>query len=142
MPEEPKNAFIGKTDPPAAKELKLALGPTQPLWDELLADLARDHGIDPEGWNSYSPKAGWSMPLRLGKRRILYLSPCRSCFRASFALGDKAVATARKSGLPRAVIQLIDTAKRYAEGTAVRIDVRNASALATVKKLAAIKLEN
>ncbi len=37
---------------------------------------------------------------------------------------------------------MIDEAKRYAEGTAVRIEVREAKDVTTVKMLAKIKLEN
>ena len=76
------------------------------------------------------------------QRVIVYLSPCRGCFRASFALGDKAVRAARQSGLPAGAVKIIDQAKRYAEGTAVRIEVKAAEDLAVVEKLAAIKLAN
>ena len=61
---------------------------------------------------------------------------------ASFALGDKAVAAARASGLPKRVVKIIDEAKKYAEGTAVRIDVNGPEDVAVVKTLAAIKLDH
>jgi hypothetical protein len=131
----PPNAFIGKREKPTDAELAAALGPTQALWDQLLADLA----LDPE-WNAYSPKAGWALRLKRAKRNIVYLSPCAGSFMASFALGDRAVEAARKSGLPRPVIQIIDEAKRYAEGTAVRIHVVKPADVAIVSKLAALKL--
>jgi hypothetical protein len=136
------NAFIGKPEKPTDTELAAVLGPSKALWDRLLADLADEHGIAVEEWHSYSPKAGWSLRLKLQKRTILYLTPCRGCFRASFALGDKAVEAARGSGLPRRAIRMIDEAKRYAEGTGVRIDVGGSKDIAIVKKLAAVKLEN
>jgi uncharacterized protein (UPF0218 family) len=40
------------------------------------------------------------------------------------------------------VIRIIDSAKRYAEGTGVRIDVNGPEDIAVVEKLAAIKLAN
>jgi hypothetical protein len=80
--------------------------------------------------------------LKRKDRAIVYLSPCQDCFRASFALGDKAVKAARQSGLPAPVITIIDEAKRYAEGTGVRLDVKTAKDAAAVKKLAKIKLDN
>jgi hypothetical protein len=61
---------------------------------------------------------------------------------ASFALGDKAIRTARRSCLPKRVIKIIDEAKRFAEGTAVRIEVNRAEDIEVVKKLAKAKLEN
>lgn len=135
------NAFIGKVQQPTDEELAAELGPAKLLWDKLLIDLAKLH-IDGEEWNSYSRKAGWALKVKRETRTILYLSPARGCFMASFALGDKALQTARKSGLPEPAIKMIDAAKRYAEGTAVRIEVHAAKDLAVVKKLAVAKLEN
>jgi hypothetical protein len=133
----PANAFIGSKQPPTDEELAAALGAAKAHWNRLLADLA----LTPE-WNSYSPKAGWALRLKREKRNIVYLSPCRECFLASFALGDRAVAAAREAKLPKPVVKLIDEAKRYAEGTAVRIEVIGAKDLAVVRKLVGIKLEH
>jgi hypothetical protein len=132
------NAFVGKAECPSERELAAELGPAKALWDQLLAALADD--CDVQEWKSYSPKAGWALRLKHGKRAIVYLSPSAGCFMASFALGDKAVAAARESGLPARALKIVDEAKRYAEGTAVRIDVRGPGDLEIVKKLAAVKL--
>jgi hypothetical protein len=80
--------------------------------------------------------------LQSKKRNIVYLSPRAGSFLASFALGDKAVAAARKSNLPPHVLKIVNAAKRYAEGAAVRIEVRAAKDVDVVKTLAKIKLEN
>jgi 3-methyladenine DNA glycosylase/8-oxoguanine DNA glycosylase len=56
-------------------------------------------------------------------------------------LGDRAVEAARNSKLPKKVHETIDTARRYAEGTAVRLDVSKTNDIAAIKKLTAIKLE-
>src|SRR5574340_223465 len=98
------NAFIGKRTKPTDKELSEALGPARELWDHLLADLAREQEISGQEWSSYSPKAGWSLKVKYGDRTILYLSPCQRSFRASFALGDKAVKAAPASGFPAPVL--------------------------------------
>ena len=136
------NAFVGKAHKPTDDELVAVLGARKALWDQLVGGLAREHGVEVQEWNSYSPKAGWSLRLKYKDRNIVYLSPSKGCFMASFALGDKAVKAARQSGLPAPVIKIIDEAKRYAEGTAVRLDVKGAKGVAIVKKLAAIKLAN
>ncbi|MBZ5591670.1 MAG: DUF3788 domain-containing protein [Acidobacteriia bacterium] len=136
------NAFIGKEKKPTEAELAAELGPAKSLWDRLIAELADESNIVTQEWNSYSPKAGWLLRLKREKRTILYLSPCRGCFRASLALGEKAVQAARQSGLPQRVMKVIDEAKRYAEGTGVRIDVNGPGDIPIVKKLAAVKLEN
>ncbi len=136
------NAFAGKAKKPTDDELTDALCPAKVLWDQLVGGLAQEHGVDVQEWNSYSPKAGWAMRLKHKDRNIVYLSPSKGCFMASFALGDKAVKAARQSGVPERVLKMIDEAKRYAEGTAVRLHVQNSKDIVIVKKLAAIKLAN
>ena len=132
------NAFIGRTKAPTDAELSTELGAARVLWDELLAELA----LPIQEWNSYSPKAGWSMKVKLGKRTILYLSPCHSSFRVTFILGAKAVEAARQSRLPKAVLKIIDEAPRYPEGTGVRLEITARKYLAAVRKLAQVKLAN
>jgi hypothetical protein len=88
------NAFIGKTTLPTAEEIAAALGPTADIWKHLVEWLAEQGIANPEG-KSYSPKAGWSLRLKVKKRNIIYLSPCSGCFRVAFIFADKAVAAAR-----------------------------------------------
>ena len=132
------NAFIGRTKPPTDDELSAELGAARVLWDELLAELA----LPIREWHSYSPKAGWSMKLKLGKRTIVYLAPCHGRFRVAFVLGAKAVEAARQAKLSKAVMKIIDEAPRYTEGTGVRLEITGRRDLAAVRKLAGVKLAN
>jgi len=134
------NAFIGRMKKPSAKELAAALGSTKPLWDQLLDQLATDLGVNRQEWNSYSPKAGWSLKVKRGDRTILYMGPCSGSFRVAFVLGDQAVKAALQSDLPQSMRRIIKEARRYAEGTAVRIETVTAKDLSTICKLAALKL--
>lgn len=135
------NAFIGKKTKPTDAELSVALGKSIECWNDLLAELADKDGIDEQEWNSYSPKAGWSLKVKKGSRTILYLSPSKGSFRASFALGDKAAKTAMKAG-PDRLIKLVKQAPRYAEGAGVRIEVKSAKDLPLVITLARCKAAN
>ena len=135
------NAFIGKTAPPTQNEIDTALGATADVWKQLLDWLAEQAVADQE-WKSSSPKYGWSLRLKLKKRTIVYLATCNGCFRAAFVLGDRAVAAARQSDLSKTTLKLLDEAPRYAEGTGVRLIVKATKDLASVRKLAAIKLAN
>ncbi|HEY1497846.1 MAG TPA: DUF3788 domain-containing protein [Candidatus Solibacter sp.] len=132
------NAFIGRTKAPTDEELSAELGDARALWDQLLKDLA----LPVQEWHSYSAKAGWSLRLKAGKRTIVYVTPCRGAIRVSFALGEKAMKSARESKLPASAIKILDEAPRYAEGAGVRLDVTTKRDLATVKKLAAAKMAN
>ena len=136
------NAFLGKSKAPADDELAAALGTAKPLWDQLLSELATQHRLIVREWHSHSLKAGWSLRMKRRDRNIVYLSPSHGCFMASFALGEKAVGAARASGLPSSVLKTIATAKKYAEGTAVRLEVRTLADVEVVVKLAGIKLDN
>jgi len=136
------NAFIGKVKRPSESELAAELGSGKKLWDELAAIMEEELGLDTQDWNSYSPKAGWSLRWKRKERNIVYLSPHRGCFTASFALGDKALLAARAQGLPAETLKILKEAKKYAEGTAVRVTVKTAKDIEVVKKLAMAKLEN
>jgi hypothetical protein len=135
------NAFIGQAKEPTDRELAAALGAAKPLWDQLVAEVTGEHKLTRE-WNSYSIRAGWALRLKREARNIVYLSPSRSGFMASFALGDKAIQAARANKFPNHVLKIIAEAKKYAEGTAVRIVVNGSEDVAVVKKLAKIKVEN
>jgi hypothetical protein len=136
------NAFIGKAKEPTDAELATALGPAKVIWDQLLADFANESGIVDQEWNSYSLKAGWALRLKHQRRNTVYLSPRQDCFLTSFALGNKAMQAARQCKLPPPVIKIINEAKKYAEGTGVRLEVKAPKDIESVKKLAAIKLPN
>ncbi|HET9305640.1 MAG TPA: DUF3788 family protein [Candidatus Sulfotelmatobacter sp.] len=135
------NAFAGQKNPPTQAELALALGESQSLWQELVSTLKQEFQLTEE-WGSSSVKAGWSLRLQSKKRNIVYLAPGKGSFPASFALGDRAIAAARQSELPARMLKIIAEAKRYAEGTAVRMEVQKPEDVAAVKILAKIKLEN
>jgi hypothetical protein len=138
---ETVNAFIGRTAVPTAKEVAAALGATAELWDQLVEWMA-EQGAATQEWNSYSPKAGWALRLKVKKRNIVYLGPCDGCFRVALILGDKAVATARQSNLAKSTLKLLDEAPRYPEGTGLRLVVKAQKDLAAIKKLALIKMAN
>jgi len=136
------NAFIDESAEPTELKLAIALGPAKSLWDKLVDDLAKESGVDIQEWKSVSRKYGWSLRLKLKKRTIVYLSPHHGCFTTSFVLGDKAVKAAHAADLPASVIKELGQAKRYAEGTGVRIEVKSPKEIAIVKKLTAIKLQS
>jgi hypothetical protein len=141
-PAVAKNAFAGQAKKPSEGAVASVLGPTLPLWRELVADLKRELKIDTAEWHSGAVKCGWSLRLQLKKRNIVYLAPCEGFFQTNFALGDRAVAAAKKSDLRADVLKIIADSRRYAEGTAVRIRVTKPEDLVGVKKLAKIKIEN
>jgi hypothetical protein len=136
------NSFIGKTLPPSPEEVSAALGPAATLWKQFAHWLADEHGVAVQQWQSISSKYGWSLRLKMKTRTIVHLSPCAGCFLASFVLGERAVAAARQSDLPKRVLKILDAAPRYAEGTALRLLVKEPKDLPSIRRLAEIKLAN
>jgi hypothetical protein len=136
------NAFIGNTEQPSAQALAGALGAAKPVWDQLLADVARNCGADVQQWKSYSHKYGWSLRVMRKKRTIVWLSPSSGSFTVLFILGEKAMRAARGSGLPKRVLAMMDKAPKYPEGTGLRFEIKTAGQLGVLNKLAAIKLAN
>ena len=136
------NAFLGKTDQPTEKEVATALGPATPAWNQLLEWLQDDQHLTEREWNSSSPKYGWALRVKRKKRNIVYLAPGSGCFRVSFVLGDKAVAAARASKLPKSVLKALDEAPKYPEGTGLRLLVSKPQDLLPIHTLTEVKLAN
>lgn len=139
---ETPNAFVNHAEKPTPAELSAVLGSTNGIWNRLVESMAEEYGVNVQEWNSFSPKYGWSLRLRLKKRNILHMAPCKNCFRVALILGDKAVKAAKQIKLPKSVIAAIESAPHYPEGTGVRLVVKRMSDLPAICKLAEIKLAN
>lgn len=134
------SAFDNVARRPDADSLKSVLGPASPLWDAIRPFAASHWDPVGEEWVFSSKKAGWSVRLRHKGKIILYLIPQEGYFLVGFVLGDRAVEEARRAGLPKAVVEEINRAKRYAEGTGFRFVVRTPEDFRAVEELARIKM--
>lgn len=111
-------------------------------WNGLRRIIASRFTPLSEEWGFTSKSTGWGLRLKQPARTVLYMTPCRGYFLVSFALGEKAVKAARESDLPASILEIIDSAKKYAEGRGVRLQIRTAKDVRNVEKLAAIKMAN
>jgi len=136
------NVFIDKLAKPDDQALVRALGKTYPLWAEIEKHIATTLGKSVEEWKYYGLKSGWTMKTLYKKRNLFFFTACEGYFRIAFVFGDRAVAEILKSDLPKAVIEEITNAKKYAEGRGIRIDVKTRRDVESVKKLIAIKVMN
>ena len=133
------SAFDDRSTPPDDRSLQAMLGRTGALWTQLTERLHAAHDPLTEDWGFAGAAYGWSLRLKKTKRALVYLTPCRGHFLASFALGEKACTAAREHGLPREILDRIDAAPRYAEGRGVRLPVRTRKDVEHVQQIAAIK---
>jgi len=137
-----KNAFIGKETEPTDAELTDALGPAKAVWDQLLTELAGEHGLDIREWKCHSPKWGWSLRVKLKKRTIVWLSPLTGCFEVLFIFGAKAMSASQQCKLPKHIVEALKAAPKYPEGTGLRLKVRTLREISALGKLVAIKMAN
>ena len=135
------NGFIGSKTPPTPKQLSTKLGPATTVWTQLIEWLSAK-GIVCKEWHSVSPKYGWALRPKVKTRTILYVAPGEGRFSVSFVLGDRALAAARLSDLPNTILEEIASARRYGEGTGLRLLVKTSADLAPIRKLVEIKLAN
>ncbi|MFH1698997.1 MAG: DUF3788 domain-containing protein [Candidatus Zixiibacteriota bacterium] len=134
--------FDDKSKIPQKDELAITLGRAIKQWDSLKSHLANVYEPLTETW-IYSGKAwGWALRLKQKKRAVVYLTPCKGYFHAGLSLGEKAANAAHKSDLPVSVMNIIDVAKKYAEGRAIRMEIRNAKTVSAIIKLISIKMAN
>jgi hypothetical protein len=134
--------FTDKSNTPIESELAKSLGKTKNLWDELKNLVDSQFAPVTQEWSWSGKNYGWALRLKQKKRAILYLKPCEGYFRVAFALGDKAIEAAQSSGLPEALLNLINTAPKFPEGRAVRIDVNGKKDIGIILKIAEIKMAN
>jgi len=136
------SVFECKDTRPDDKMLAKALGKSNRLWQEIKKNLNAEYGELIEEWKFYGRKSGWVLKTLRKKRNLFFFIPLKGSFQVSFIFGDKAVAAAQKSGLPKELVTELKNARKYAEGRGLRIDVKNSTDVENIKKLVEIKVNN
>lgn len=136
------SALSDKSREPTDDALRSVLGKVHPIWCSLIEAVASQISPLTRVWGFTSKSTGWGLRLRHNDRVILYMTPQSGRFLVSFALGEKAVASAREQKLPTDMLKVIEAAPRYAEGRGVRLEISKASQVPPLAILARIKHEN
>jgi hypothetical protein len=134
------SVFDDKFRKPANTDLADALGTTLVLWNDLEARIAARFRSTSAVWAFSGKSTGWGLRLVCKDRIILYMTPRRGSFLVSFVLGERVVKAAHGSNLPPAVLEAIDSAKRYAEGTGVRFEIRDRRDVQSMETIAVLKM--
>ena len=133
------SVFTDKSKPPDAAALARALGPRAGLWAAIETELREALGSLDFEWKHYGAKSGWTLKVLLKKRNLFFLTPGPGRFRVAFVFGDRAVAAVAEAGFPEKLVAELRTARGYAEGRGLRIEVECAADARTVAALARIK---
>ena len=136
------SVFDDKASKPTAQKLARVLGESNGMWKEIKKHLKAEYGELIEDWKFYGAKSGWILKTLRKKRNLFFFVPSEGSFRLSFVFGDKAVAAAEQSDLPKDIITTLKNARKYAEGRGLRIEVKGPADVENIKKLVEIKLNN
>ena len=134
--------FPDKSNIPDQDALIYALGDMKTLWDTLRDYVFQKYPDAVEGWNYPGKKYGWSFRIKDKKRAIIYLLPRDHFFKVAFVFGKKATHEVMKSPVSEDIKEMLESAKVYAEGRGIRIDVRDKTIINDIMKLIDIKLSN
>jgi hypothetical protein len=129
-----------KDRPPASSDVARALGKSARLWTRLVDHIGERYPPITPLWHHGGVKFGWSLRLKRGERILLYLTPQRGYFMVGVVLGDQAVQALEKQTLPATIRAAIAGARRFAEGTGVRLTVTTTEDLRAVEDIAAAKM--
>ena len=134
------SALDNKDKNPTRGQLAKVLGRSSGAWDDLVEFVSREFPPIAENWQYSGANWGWSLQLKQKKRAVVYLTPGDGFFYAGFALGERAVKAAHEAMLPAQIMDIIDSAKKYAEGRAFRMEVKYKKDLVGLKKLMKIRM--
>lgn len=137
----PECAFVEKAAKPTAKDLEHSLGAIAvDVWELFTAYLHEVYAPVTDEWKFM--KSGWTLVPKKKARTICYLFPAEGYFTAAFTLGEKAVAAARQSKLPKRILSAIEEARPYAEGRGFYVKCSQPADLKHLLTLTALKMES
>ena len=136
------SVFDDKEKKPTPQRLARVLGDSNTLWKEIKKHLKTEYGELTEDWKYYGKNYGWTLKTLRKKRNLFFFVPLKGSFNVSFVFGDRAVAAAEKSDLPKDLIKTLKNARKYAEGRGLQIEVNGIDDVENIKKLVEIKVNN
>lgn len=136
------SVFDDKEKKPTPQKLARVLGKSNDLWKDIKKHLKAQYGELTEDWKFYGKNYGWTLKTLRKKRNLFFFVPLEDSFNVSFVFGDKAVAAAEKTDLPKDLVKTLKNARKYAEGRGLLIEVKGPTDVENIKKLVEIKVKN
>ena len=134
--------FLDKEKKPSEQWLANALKASHHAWKTIYDFVLDQYPNAICEWNFPGKKYGWSYRMKDERRAIIYFIPQESQFQVAFVFGAKALNEIMKSDIQSGIKTQLSQARKYAEGTGIRIDVINLDSLEDIKKLIMIKLSS
>ena len=136
------SVFVDKKMIPTTENLIESLTDTYELWKNLTGYVHLKYPSAIDEWKYSGDKYGWSFLIKDKKRVILYLLPRDKFFKTAFVFGQKATDAVMNSPISDKIKSELKSARVYAEGRGIRIDVDNEIIINDIKKLIDIKIEH
>lgn len=137
-----KSIFTDKNAKPTAADLEKALAHTYPIWNDLEEFTLANYPKAICEWNYAGDTYGWNYRMKDKKRALIYFLPRDKFFKIAFVFGEKALTQIYESDISEAIKTELRNAKKYAEGTGIRIEVKESSVVADIQKLLKFKIAN
>ena len=135
-----RSIFADESQRPSEGDLVDALGYNIKYWTEIKDYVCLKYPKAFKEWNFPGQKYGWSFRIKDKKRAIIYLLPRDRYFKVAFVFGQKATDEIMNSNIASEIKDILESARVYAEGRGIRIDVTDNNVIEEIKKLVDIKL--
>ena len=130
--------FSDKEHQPAMKEVFDALGPKQPLWEELTRFISENYPI-PGEWNFGGKNYGWNIWYRKSGKTLVTLYPQQEGFMAQIVLGKDQVEQALNLRLGKNVGTVLKETPQLHDGRWLFIKVKTAKDVQDIQQLLQVK---
>lgn len=138
---EDHSIFMNPDIHPTETEMQDKLAETYEIWKFIESHVLGENPILIAEWNFGGKKYGWNFRIKDKKRAIIYMLPREGFFKVAFVFGEKAFEAVMQSSVPEQIKNDLASAKKYAEGRGVRIEVRGKSLINDIINLVKIKHE-
>lgn len=134
------SVFTDKKITPTDDSLVETLGENNQLWTVIREYVHLKYPGAIDQWIYSGDKYGWNFRIKDKKRAIIYLLPREGYFKTAFVFGEKATHAVMQSHVSEQIKSELSSARAYAEGRGIRIDVKNDDILEEIKALIEIKI--
>lgn len=125
--------------PPSEEGLHSALGTSLPLWNALVANLAKV-SKGPGTWKSYGPKYGWRLDFRRGSSPLAGLYPGENQILLGINLLQKEWSSAFALPLGPCFRQVLEDSQPLRDGRFLLLPVTDFRALSDADQLIKLKI--
>ena len=136
---EDYSVFMNPDIQPTEAKLQDKLAGTYEIWKFIESQVLVEKPILSAEWNFGGKKFGWNFRIKDKKRAIIYMLPREGFFKVAFVFGEKAFEVVMQSSVSEQIKSDLASAKKYAEGRGVRIEVRGKSVVDDILQLVGIK---